>query len=121
MEVEHEVEAPAVESAGEVRRLAQETAERPVREGGPQRSARELDHLVEEWLPPEDSRRGGLDQPGDVRTGVGAAKRRNRGKRPDDIAEGPQADHQNSIGGRRTRKRLERSGDGEPREGERRW
>ena len=121
MEVEREVEAPAIEHAGEMRRLAKKPADRPAREGRPQRIARELDHLVEEWLPPEDSRRGGLDQPGDVRAGVGPAKRRNRGKRPDDVADGSQADHQNSIGGGRTRKRLERGGDSEPREGERRW
>jgi hypothetical protein len=56
-----------------------------------------------------------------VRTGVGGANHRHRGKGPDDVADGPQADHQNPIGGGRTRKRLERSGDGEPREGERRW
>ena len=121
MEVEYEVEVPAVEDAGESRRLAKEPAHRPAREGGPQSMARELDHLVEERLPLHDSRRDRLDQPGDVGAGVGGANRRRRGKGPDDVAEGPEADHQNPIGGGWTRKGLERGGDGEPREGERRW
>jgi hypothetical protein len=121
VEVEYEVEAPAVERPGEMRRLAVEPPHRPAREGRLQRFPRKLDDLVEERLSFQDSSRDRLDQPGDVRTGVGGANRRHRGKGPDDVADSPQADHQNPIGGGWTRKRLERDDDGEPREGERRW
>jgi hypothetical protein len=115
MEIHDQLEAAPAQLRGEAPPRARERAEARAPQRRAQLVAREHEHLVEPGLPAQQARGCRLHEPGQLRARIRCAQRARGGQRSHDVAESPEADHQDPVRLGRARKGVQTAYDRRPR------